>query len=129
MHPLRPPTHRQALCEALLAVPALVLVDAARPALSPRLMETAVWALARWCDTYLLPEEPLPGGLQQLYGSPTGPAMQVLDGVVRVALVCLAHFPGETQLHSQVREEHRGGECLPCLGRDVPGAALGGLSG
>ena len=45
-------------------IPALALQPAARPALSPRLMEASTWALARWCDTYLLPEEPLPGSLQ-----------------------------------------------------------------
>ena len=53
-------------------IPALALQPSARPALSPRLMEASAWALSRWCDTYLLPEEPLPGTLQVQGGSTRG---------------------------------------------------------
>ncbi|GAX80807.1 hypothetical protein CEUSTIGMA_g8243.t1 [Chlamydomonas eustigma] len=92
----------QTLCEALLEVPALVLQPSARAALSPRLMEAATWALARWCDTYLLPEEPLPGNLQVLYGAADGPASQLLDGIVQFSSTCLISYPGEAQLHKRV---------------------------
>ncbi|KAG1679648.1 hypothetical protein FOA52_006165 [Chlamydomonas sp. UWO 241] len=104
-----------ALCEALLEVPALALEPGAAPVLSPRLMETCMWALSRWADTYLLPEEPLPGDLQQAYGAPTGRAGHLLDGIVRVALACLVNFPGEALLHGAVC-----GTLLPVLVRRKP---------
>ena len=62
--PVLPSSHPPSLHFHPPQIPALVLQPAARPALSPRLMEASTWALARWCDTYLLPEEPLPGTLQ-----------------------------------------------------------------
>ena len=49
-----------------------------------RLMETAVWSIARWADTYLFPEEELPGILQQMYAAPGGQAVTVLDALVQV---------------------------------------------
>ncbi|KAL6757386.1 armadillo-type protein [Haematococcus lacustris] len=60
------------LSEALLALPALVLSPGAQPVMSPRLMEVCLWALARWADTYLYPEAPLPGALHLTYSS-SGP--------------------------------------------------------
>lgn len=107
-------------CESLLAVPALVLNDAARSAMSPRLLEASVWALARWSDTYLFPEENLPGALQVVYGDveagdgvggtdpaayPPGgssKALATLDMLVQIASTCLVAYPGEGMLHKQV---------------------------
>jgi hypothetical protein len=53
-----------------------------------RLMEAAVWALARWADTYLFPDEELPGVLQGAFGGDA--AVAVLDGVVQVGHGILA---------------------------------------
>ncbi|KAF5830248.1 hypothetical protein DUNSADRAFT_14821 [Dunaliella salina] len=107
-------------CESLLAVPALVLNDAARGAMSPRLLEASVWALARWSETYLFPEESLPGALQVVYGDveasqsvggtdptayPPGAsskALATLDMLVQIASTCLVAYPGEGMLHKQV---------------------------
>eukprot|EP00798_Chlamydomonas_sp_ICE-L_P020913 gene20913-27759_t len=87
------------LCKALLELPALVLQDAARPCMSPRLMETCVWSLARWADTYLYPDEALPDVLLAMYAGQAG--QSVLDMIVQVANTCLVQFPGEAELHSQ----------------------------
>ena len=49
-----------------------------------------------------LPLCPLPclPSPQAAYGSPEGgAAVQLLDGIVRVALACLVGYPGEAQLH------------------------------
>lgn len=64
-----------------------------------RLMEVCVAALARWCDTYLLPEEALPPALEQALGPM---ALEILDMAVQVANTCLVQYPGETTLHGQV---------------------------
>ena len=56
---------------------------------SPRSTRVRAWAAAT---------------VPQVYGTPAGPAMQLLDGVVRVAMVCLVAFPGEVQLHTQVSQ-------------------------
>ncbi len=83
-----------------------------------------MWALARWADTYLFPEEDLPAPLKQAYGDPaassnggdgaaaagapqphqpgSGEGLAVLDMAVQVANACLTSFPGEGELHKQV---------------------------
>ncbi len=94
-------------------------------------MENCVWALARWADTYLFPEEDLPAPLKQAYGDPaasanggdgaaaagapqphqpgSGEGLAVLDMAVQVANACLTSFPGEGELHKQVCASQRWG--------------------
>ncbi len=50
----------------------------------------------------LLPSPSTLSPTPQAYGDPSGPASQILDGIVRVATACLDGFPGEAQLHSIV---------------------------
>jgi hypothetical protein len=88
-------------------------------------MEACVGALARWCDTYLLPEDGLPAPLEAAYGKPSSPAapvppasngaagnghassggggaLAVLDMTVQVAVTCLTSYAGEAELHKKV---------------------------
>lgn len=91
------------LSNSLLQVSALVLQDEARPVMSPRLMEVAAAALARWLDTYLLgDDEDMPPALAAQYGPGSADAARALDVVVQVASRCLLAFPGEVTLHRQV---------------------------
>jgi hypothetical protein len=105
-----------------------------------RLMEVCIWAMARWADTYLFPEEPLPGPLQQVFGDSTphssqggssnggaashqvptgtgghGTGAALLDMAVQVANTCLTSYPGEVELHRQVVTS-----LLPVLVRRCP---------
>jgi hypothetical protein len=91
------------LSRALLELTALCLQQAAAAVVSSRLMEGAVWGAARWGDTYLFPEdaEPLPEPLEAAFGDQAG--AHILDMLLHVAQHCLAAFPGEAQLHRQVR--------------------------
>ncbi|KAG2428460.1 hypothetical protein HXX76_011579 [Chlamydomonas incerta] len=78
----------EGLTAALLALPALALQEGAAAVLSPRLMECCVWSLARWCDTYLFPEEAegLPAALVASYATRAGgPAGGVAAGSVAAA--------------------------------------------
>lgn len=76
-------------------------------------MEAAVWAAARWADTYLLPDHAVPEPLAHAFGAGPipngGPGSEcngggggpaVLDVLVKVAGMCLASFPGEKALHN-----------------------------
>jgi hypothetical protein len=95
------------LSRALLELTALCLQQAAAAVVSSRLMEGAVWGAARWADTYLFPdEEPLPEALEAAFGDQAG--AHILDMLLHVAQHCLAAFPGEAELHRQVR---RAGDC------------------
>ncbi|EFJ51675.1 hypothetical protein VOLCADRAFT_116320 [Volvox carteri f. nagariensis] len=95
----------EGLTAALLGLPALALQEGAAAVLSPRLMESCVWSLARWSDTYLFPEEAegLPAALTAAYATRgSGQAEAVADGLARLASTCLVAFPGEAELHGMV---------------------------
>lgn len=83
----------------MLETAALCLQDQARPVLSPRLLECAIWSTSRWVDTYLLPEEPVPDSLASILNPQ---ATQLVDMLVQMAAICLDQFPGEVQLHTVV---------------------------
>lgn len=91
------------LSRSLLELTALCLNPAAAPVFSPRLLEACMWGTARWADTYLFPEdeEPLPEALQAAFGDTNGGG--ILDMLVTVAQHALVAFPGESELHRQVR--------------------------
>jgi hypothetical protein len=99
------------LSRALLELTALCLQQAAAAVVSSRLMEGAVWGAARWADTYLFPEEeePLPEALEAAFGGEAG--AHILDMLLHVAQHCLAAFPGEAELHRQVRGRAAQGAC------------------
>jgi hypothetical protein len=92
------------LSRSLLELTALCLNPAAAPVFSPRLLEACVWGVARWADTYLFPEEeePLFVSLQAAFADTNG--RNILDMVVTVCQHCLVSFPGEAELHRQVRQ-------------------------
>jgi hypothetical protein len=76
-----------------------------RPKLSPRLLEAALWAFARWLDTYILPAEPFKE--QRLRPDDVAlPSLPHINDVLRTALeasaVCLTSYPGEYALHTVV---------------------------
>lgn len=73
--------------------------------ISRRLLEVCVGALARWVDTYLLPEEPLPDALEASLGA-AGAAPAIQDACVQIVAACLSLYPGEAELHRQVRRVH-----------------------
>jgi len=90
---------------ALLELAGLCLSPDARRAgvCSPRLMEVALWAAARWADTYLFPEdEPLPEALEARFGAAGGGGQAALELLVRAANQCLTGYPGESELHGVV---------------------------
>lgn len=91
------------LSRSLLELTAVCLQQAAAAVVSSRLMEACTWGAARWADTYLFPEEeePLPEVLESAFGDQNG--HNILDMLVHVAQHCLSAFPGETELHRQVR--------------------------
>lgn len=109
------------LSRALLELTALCLQQAAAAVVSSRLMEGAVWGAARWADTYLFSEEeePLPEALEAAFGDAAG--AHILDMLLHVAQHCLAAFPGEAELHRQVRGGRVGcgccaqATCLVCM--------------
>ncbi|GIL61595.1 hypothetical protein Vafri_16032, partial [Volvox africanus] len=108
----------EGLTAALLGLPALALQEGAAAVLSPRLMESCVWSLARWSDTYLFPEEAegLPAALVAAYATRgSGQAEAVVDGLARLAATCLVAFPGEAELHGMVCTT-----LLPVLSRRRP---------
>ncbi|GIM17237.1 hypothetical protein Vretimale_19750, partial [Volvox reticuliferus] len=108
----------EGLTAALLGLPALALQEGAAAVLSPRLMESCVWSLARWSDTYLFPEEAegLPAALVAAYATRgSGQAEAVVDGLARLAATCLVAFPGEAELHGMVCTA-----LLPVLSRRRP---------
>ena len=84
------------------------------------MLEAAVWAIARWADTYLLSEEEeLSPALQQAFGAAgSGPA--VLAALVQLAGSLLTE-QGETELHQAVCQRllpvlvHRRGLCYSLL--------------
>lgn len=116
----------QALSAELLQTGVLCLDPAARAAISARLMEALCWALARWADTYLMPED-VGGSLYAAArraeggsgasGIPTFSAYsdegrQALEALLRVASVSLSGWPGETALAREAA-----GTLLPVLTR------------
>jgi hypothetical protein len=71
---------------------------------SPRLMEAALWALSRWCNTYIAPEtldpsndlSDFPAACAPLV--PSDPAAAISHALTSLA-VCLSNYPSETSLH------------------------------
>eukprot|EP00899_Mesostigma_viride_P008491 jgi/Mesvir1/17643/Mv08861-RA.1 len=98
------------LSHAALAVTFLCLDSGARAhALSPRIMEAAVWLAARWADTFLMlgatdaetageaPSAGYPPLLVSRLGGAEGE--QLLHSLTSVVLTSLTAWPGETDLH------------------------------
>lgn len=116
----------QALSTELLQTGVLCLDLAARPAISARLMEALCWALARWADTYLMPEDvggSLYAAARRAEGSgsngglPTFSAFtdegkRALEALLRVASAALSGWPGEAALAREAA-----GTLLPVLTR------------
>ena len=70
-----------------------------------RLAEAAVWAVARWADTYLFPDQTSPPpslAMQQGFSGASANANQTLATLVRVATSALTQpaWAGEVDLHS-----------------------------
>ncbi|KAI8465199.1 MAG: hypothetical protein J3K34DRAFT_461526 [Monoraphidium minutum] len=110
---------------ALLELCGLCLDPAARAAgaVSPRLMEVALWGGARWADTYLFPDEgPLPEPLESRFGGAGGGGQAALELLARAANECLTAYPGEAELTGVVAREllpalaRRRGACARLLG-------------
>jgi hypothetical protein len=100
---------------ALLELAGLCLNAGARAAgaVSPRLMEVALWGAARWADTYLFPEEdPLLECLEARFGAAGGGGQVALEMLAAAANQCLTGYPGEAELHGVVT-----GTLLPALVR------------
>jgi len=88
----------QELSTGLLTVASLCLDPAARRVVSPRLLEVASSAAARWLRTYLIPEEELPKPLAEAFGVGGG-GPRILETLVKVSMEILREWPGEVQLH------------------------------
>ena len=110
------------LAKSLIDFGCLALDSNARGALSPRLLETTIWALARWADTYLIPEDAggnlhaavyaAAGGVRRgaeianklsesgggMFSERNG-GIQALDLLVQIGTKALSDWPGETSLH------------------------------
>lgn len=95
--------HRANRTPASLQVPVLVTNADMRPKLSPRLLEAALWAFARWLDTYVLPAEPFESQRSRP-DDVSLPALPDTNDVLRTALeasaACMTTYPGEYALHS-----------------------------
>ncbi|KAK9812956.1 hypothetical protein WJX72_006385 [[Myrmecia] bisecta] len=100
-HHYQQPNPVEQLSQCLLAVAGMCLDESARPLCSPRLMEAAIWAVARWADTYLFPEEEFNSPLAAAFGAEGG-GLHVLDALVKMAGALLSHWPGEVDLHAVV---------------------------
>lgn len=109
------------LARALLDFGCLALDANARGALSPRLLETIIWGLARWADTYLIPEDSggslhaavyaAAGGVRRgadianklaasgggMFSEANG-GVQALDLLVQIGTKALSDWSGETSL-------------------------------
>lgn len=92
------------LSRSLLQLCSLCLREDAAALCSARLTEACLSAAARWADTYLFSEEgPLPDRLEAAFGAASGGGLAVLDMLVQCANKCLVAYPGEAELHSEVR--------------------------
>ena len=113
------------LARALIDFGCLALDANARGALSPRLLETVVWALARWADTYLIPEDSggslhaavyaAAGGVRRgadianklaengggMFSERNG-GVEALDALVQIGVKALSDWPGETSLQKTI---------------------------
>jgi len=109
------------LARALINTGCLTFDVHARGALSARLVETMIWSLARWADTYLMPEDS-GGNLHAAIYAATGgvrrgteianklaqdgggmfsearDGREALDALVQIGTAALSHWPGETSL-------------------------------
>ncbi len=100
-----------ALSHSLLNTATMPLTPTLRPLISPTLMESALWAVARWGATYLCPEEPLPRVLEGAFGRPgKGPA--IVERLLQAGLQCLTEYPAEGALHEVCVCVLGGGICL-----------------
>ena len=66
-----------------------------------RLMEAAVWAVARWADTYLLPIAPVSPAMGRAFGGDPHNGPNVLQVLTLVAVTLLGgpEWAGEVDLH------------------------------
>lgn len=125
MTPAGTPDCASELAKALIDFGCLALDANTRMALSPRLFETIVWALARWADTYLVPEDSggnlhaavyaAAGGVRRgadianklsanggrMFSENNG-GVQALDVLVQIGTKALSEWSGETSLQKTV---------------------------
>lgn len=90
------------LSAGLLAVGGHCLAHAGQAAASPRLVEVAAASLARWADTYLMPEDCPPPALAAAFGAGSAAGGQAAHMLVSLALAALTRYPGERTLHEVV---------------------------
>lgn len=71
-----------------------------RPLLNRRMMEKSCWAVARWAETYLLPDQAIGPGLEQAFGR-QGSGSQVAQYLLSLVLRLLwgDQWLGEVDLH------------------------------
>ena len=74
--------------------------DHKRQFASPRLLEAALAAFARWLDTYVAPEEPLPPACAPLSHAEQLPEASVLSLAVHIVAAVLQCYPQEQDLHT-----------------------------
>lgn len=94
---LQDPAER--LSAGLLAVGCHCLQHAGQASASPRLAEVAAASLARWADTYLIPEDSAPPALAAAFGSGSAGGAQAAQMLVSLVLASLTSYPGEKALH------------------------------
>lgn len=86
-------------------------------------MEVVALALARWADTYLMPEEPPPSpALAAAYGQQAASAAAAAHLLAGLALAALSRYPGERALHAAAA----GGLLAAATRRAALAAALAG---
>ncbi|KAK3239066.1 hypothetical protein CYMTET_50978, partial [Cymbomonas tetramitiformis] len=81
--------------------------------LSPRLLEALLWAVSRWADTYLMPEDsggslhhftqqgPLSVAITRAFGEASGGGAAALAILVQAVVAALLYWPGEIQLQTE----------------------------
>ncbi|PRW50955.1 exportin-4 isoform X1 [Chlorella sorokiniana] len=91
------------LSAGLLAVGSHCMAHVGQVAASPRLVEVAAASLARWADTYLMPQE-APGSpaLAAAFGAGSPGGGQAAQLLVSLVLAGLTGYPGERALHEVV---------------------------
>ena len=80
-----------------MQVASLSVTDTGQRMCSPRLLEAAVCAVARWLDSYVCTQEFIPEECEPFaLGTDVAP---VLERMLSIVTSCLCNFPGEVQLH------------------------------
>ncbi|KAI7838545.1 hypothetical protein COHA_007688 [Chlorella ohadii] len=91
------------LSAGLLAVGNHCLAHVGQVAASPRLVEVSAASLARWADTYLMPQEqPGSPALASAFGAGSPGGGQAAQLLVSLVLAGLTGYPGERALHEVV---------------------------